>query len=68
MKKWEYASLTLAGREDWKTDLNEAGEEGWEVCGVVPGHQSGDYRESAVVLLKRPLETPAHPDSYKSRR
>lgn len=42
----EAAEITLA----------ELGEQGWEVCGVIPGITQGN---PSTLLLKQPLESPA---------
>lgn len=65
MQQWEYKTLKilthglLGGQireEDLEIELNELGEEGWEVVSCVNTNQSGGTSLSVVVVMKRPKE------------
>ncbi|MFO0830612.1 MAG: DUF4177 domain-containing protein [Phycisphaerales bacterium] len=66
MQKWEYATVMVeatgvfvGGKVDvqaLRETLNNAGREGWEVCGVFETNMQEGRTRSVVVLLKRPLD------------
>lgn len=65
MQQWEYKTLKILthglfggqiSEEDLEIQLNELGEEGWEVVSCVNTNQSGGTSLSVVVVMKRPKE------------
>ena len=70
MQKWQYAHAIYAGGElDPHPEMNDmvsgslgpflhdAGEKGWEMCGVLPYPTSGKPDGTLAVIFKRPMET-----------
>jgi hypothetical protein len=57
--QWEYRALTVGTfwndpkDEDLENELNQLGQEGWEVINVLTHHSTNKYR----VIAKRPLSS-----------
>jgi hypothetical protein len=69
MQKWQYAHAIYNGVElDPHAEMNgmvpgslgpflhDAGEKGWEMCGVLPYPTSGKTDVTVAVIFKRPIE------------
>jgi hypothetical protein len=54
MTKWEYATVPLLVHAT-KQILDNWGDDGWELVGIVPGPNS----EQLVAYMKRPKSSPA---------
>lgn len=65
MQRWEYKTLKILTHgfiggqfkeDDLEVQLNEYGEEGWEVVSCVNTNQSEGASFSVIVVMKRPKE------------
>ena len=61
IQKWEYATIDITQAEDLSnidpnpTDqLNDLGEEGWELVATVEGGLKKDATPTTLLILKRP--------------
>lgn len=55
MTKWEYMAVFVKDKENPLRVLNEAGEQGWELCGSHRVWQLNEY--GYEFILKRPIQT-----------
>lgn len=65
MQKWEYKTLKIKthgffggkiDEEDLEAQLNEYGEDGWEVVSCFDTNQSEGSSLNVVIVMKRPKE------------
>jgi Domain of unknown function (DUF4177) len=52
LRKTKYEYLTISTQSQYQKKLNEAGQDGWELVGVIPPKTGGEY---SVLCLMRVL-------------